>query len=64
MSTFENYISLLKDLHQFIKDGKGSSKEANAIRDMMDKCWGMLSFEQLEEAKQLSDELFRNSKQE
>ena len=58
MKPFEKYLRLLLDLHVLIGMSKGSSEEADNIRDQMDEPYHKMSEKEIEVAAIVSELLY------
>ena len=58
LSAFQDYVSLLEDLHSLIAQGKGDTDEADRLRDSMDDFWDRLNPREIQLARGLSADLY------
>ena len=54
---FVQYVGLLTQLHELVRQGKGDTPEADALRDQMDEPWGHLTEEEIAQARLLSADM-------
>ena len=54
-NTYNNYMTLLKQLIKLFKEDKGDSKEADKIRDEMDPFWYKMSKEEIKAADEYAN---------
>src|SRR3954468_20131517 len=55
---FLEYTSRLVDLHELIRAGRDESVEGESLRDSMDYWWQRMSPAEIEQAGQLSEDLY------
>lgn len=55
---YAEYVSLLRELHKLIADGKLDAPEADEIRDQMDEPWYGMSEDEIELVNLLSADLY------
>src|SRR3954452_1526044 len=55
---FSEYASRLVDLHALIRVGTDETTEGEVLRDEMDRWWRRMSQEEIEQAGQLSEDLY------
>jgi hypothetical protein len=58
LSAFQDYVSLLEDLHFLIAQGKVDTDEADRLRDSMDDFWDRLNPREIQLVRGLSADLY------
>jgi len=51
---YARYVELLSQLHALLREGKGDTAEADALRDQMDEPWSHLTEQEIAQARLLS----------
>lgn len=54
---YVQYVVLLEQLHALVRDGRGDSPEADALREQMDEPWRHLAAEETVKVKEMSERL-------